>query len=102
MRRTQSTEFLGAYGTEKTVIGRMPARKDYPFKELYWQVKPLISKGKYAFVRKKASVLRLQEADRTVRSAALYLRICGSQECHAALPGLPDRSSGRVRSTGEP
>ena len=37
----------------------MPARKDYPFKELYWQVKPLISKGKYAFVRKKASVLRL-------------------------------------------
>ena len=50
-----SKELIQAFhnGTEKTVIGRMPARKGYPFKELYWQVKPLIGKGKYAFVRKK-------------------------------------------------
>ena len=39
-------------GTEKTIIGRMPARKGYPYKTLYWNVKGLIGKGKYAFVRK--------------------------------------------------
>lgn len=39
-------------GTEKTIIGRMPARKGYPHKTLYWEVKNLIGKGKYAFVRK--------------------------------------------------
>ena len=47
-----SKELIAAFhnGTEKTVIGRMPARKGYPFKELYWQVKSLIGKGKYEFV----------------------------------------------------
>lgn len=40
-------------GTEKTLIGRMPARKGYPFKELYWSVKSLIGKGKYSFARKR-------------------------------------------------
>lgn len=39
-------------GTEKTIIGRMPARKGYPYKTMYWEVKDLIGKGKYAFVRK--------------------------------------------------
>ena len=39
-------------GTSQTVIGRMPARKGFPFKELYWDVKPLIGRGKYSFVRK--------------------------------------------------
>ena len=39
-------------GTDKTVIGRMPARKGYPYKTLYWEVKDLINRGKYAFVRK--------------------------------------------------
>ena len=39
-------------GTGKTFIGRMPARRGYPYKELYWEVKPLIGKGKYNFVRK--------------------------------------------------
>ena len=39
-------------GTEKTIIGRMPARKGYPYKTLYWEVKDLINRGKYAFVRK--------------------------------------------------
>ena len=29
----------------------MPARKGYPHKTLYWEVKDLIGKGKYAFVR---------------------------------------------------
>ena len=29
----------------------MPARKGFPFKTLYWEVKDLISKGSYAFVR---------------------------------------------------
>ena len=49
-----SKELIGAFhiGTEKTIIGRMPARKGYPFKTLYWEVKDLIGKGKYAFVRK--------------------------------------------------
>ena len=39
-------------GTDKTIIGRMPARKGYPHKTLYREVKDLIGKGKYAFVRK--------------------------------------------------
>jgi len=49
-----SKELIGAFhiGTEKTIIGRMPARKGYPYKTLYWEVKDLIGKGKYAFVRK--------------------------------------------------
>ena len=49
-----SKELIGAFhiGTEKTIIGRMPTRKGYPFKTLYWEVKDLIGKGKYAFVRK--------------------------------------------------
>lgn len=49
-----SKELVEAFhiGTEKTIIGRMPARKGYPYKTLYWEVKDLIKKGKYAFVRK--------------------------------------------------
>lgn len=39
-------------GTDKTIIGRMPARKGFPYKTLYWEVKDLMGKGKYAFVRK--------------------------------------------------
>ena len=39
-------------GTDKTIIGRMPARKGYPYKTLYWEVKDLINRGKYAFARK--------------------------------------------------
>lgn len=39
-------------GSEKSVISRMPARRGYPFKELYWQIKNEIGKGKYQFVRK--------------------------------------------------
>ncbi len=40
-------------GTDKTMIGRMPARKGYPYKTLYWEVKDLIGKGKYEFIRKQ-------------------------------------------------
>jgi len=49
-----SKDLIGTFhiGTEKTIIGRMPARKGYPYKTLYWEVKDLIGKGKYAFVRK--------------------------------------------------
>ena len=49
-----SKDLVGVFhiGTEKTVIGRMPARKGYPHKTLYWEVKDLINRGKYAFVRK--------------------------------------------------
>lgn len=49
-----SRELIGAFhiGTEKTMIGRMPVRKGYPLKELYDKVKPLLTKGKYTFVRK--------------------------------------------------
>ncbi len=49
-----SKDLVGTFhiGTEKTIIGRMPARKGYPYKTLYWEVKDLIGKGKYAFIRK--------------------------------------------------
>lgn len=39
-------------GSSKTIISRMPARRGYPFKELYWQLKDQINKGKYQFIRK--------------------------------------------------
>ena len=48
-------------GTEKTIIGRMPARKGYPYKTLYWEVKDLIGKGKYAFVRKHHAYFGVQK-----------------------------------------
>lgn len=50
-------DLIKAYhiGTEKSLIGRMPAKKGYPFKEMYWQVKPLIGRGKYEFVRNEHS-----------------------------------------------
>ena len=38
-------------GTERTFIGRMPAKKGYPYKDLYWQVKDLLLNGKYVFAR---------------------------------------------------
>lgn len=48
-------------GTEKTIIGRMPARRGYPYKTLYWNVKDLIGKGKYAFVRKHHAYFGVQK-----------------------------------------
>lgn len=52
-----SKELLEAahIGTAKKMIGRMPARKGFPFKELYWEVKSLIPRGKYRFVRNGCS-----------------------------------------------
>lgn len=49
-----STELLKAFNddSEKTIIGRMPNRRGYPYKTLYWEFKNEISKGKYEFVRK--------------------------------------------------
>lgn len=38
-------------GTEKTFIGRMPARKGFPFKTLYHEFRTSLDKGKYRFVR---------------------------------------------------
>ena len=38
-------------GTEKTFIGRMPARKGFPFKTLYHEFRGSLDKGKYRFVR---------------------------------------------------
>lgn len=48
-----SKELVGAFhiGTEKTFIGRMPAKKGFPFRDLYRDVKPLLGRGKYTFVR---------------------------------------------------
>ena len=37
--------------TPKTIIGRMPAKKGFPHKELYHKVKDLIYKAKYSFIR---------------------------------------------------
>lgn len=50
-----SKELLQVFhiGTEKTVIGRMPARRGYPYKDLYWKLKPQIGKGKYEFVQRR-------------------------------------------------
>lgn len=58
-----SKELIEAFhiGTEKTIIGRMPARKGYPYKTLYWEVKDLIGKGKYAFVRKHHAYFGLRK-----------------------------------------
>lgn len=48
-----SKELLQTFhiGSSKTFIGRMPARRGFPYKTLYWEVKDLIGRGKYAFVR---------------------------------------------------
>lgn len=48
-----SKELLETFhiGSEKTIVGRMPARRGYPFKELYWGTKDLLGRGKYSFVR---------------------------------------------------
>ena len=40
-------------GTEKTIIGRMPNRRGYPYKKLYWDLKAQIGKGKYEFVQRR-------------------------------------------------
>jgi len=48
-----SEELIRAFhiGSNKSLICRMPARKGYPYRELYTQLKPMLAKGKYAFVR---------------------------------------------------
>jgi hypothetical protein len=58
-----SKELIGAFhiGTDKKIIGRMPARRGYPFKTLYWEVKELIGKGKYAFVRNHHTYFGVQK-----------------------------------------
>ena len=38
-------------GTQRTFIGRMPARRGYPFRELYRKVKDKVQRGKYCFKR---------------------------------------------------
>ncbi|WP_400209749.1 transposase [Candidatus Methanarcanum hacksteinii] len=38
---------------ERNIVVRMPAKKGYPFKTLYHDCKPLMSYGKYDFVRDK-------------------------------------------------
>lgn len=49
-----STELLKAFNnsSEKKIIGRMPNRRGYPYKTLYWEFRKEIGKGKYEFVRK--------------------------------------------------
>lgn len=39
-------------GSGKRIISRMPARRGYPYKDLYWQFKDQFNKGKYQFIRK--------------------------------------------------
>lgn len=48
-----SKELAGVFrvSTDKTIIGRMSAQR-FLYKELHWEVKELIGKGKYSFVRK--------------------------------------------------
>jgi hypothetical protein len=49
-----SKELLEVFhiGTDKTIIGRMPNRRGYPYKKLYWDLKAQIGKGKYEFVQR--------------------------------------------------
>jgi len=46
-------ELVGAFhvGTDKTFVGRMPAKKGFPHKELYREFKDQLGRGKYQFVR---------------------------------------------------
>lgn len=48
-----SKEVIHAFhnDTEKLLIGRMPAKKGFPFKTLYHEFKSSLDKGKYRFVR---------------------------------------------------
>lgn len=49
-----SKENLAAFADPKKfghLLLRMPAKKGYPFKTLYWEMKDKINKGKYAFAR---------------------------------------------------
>ena len=39
-------------GTDRLLIARMPMRKGYPAKSLYWKLRSLFQRGKYAFARK--------------------------------------------------
>ena len=50
-----SKELLQVFhiGTDKTIIGRMPNRRGYPYKTLYWDLKSQIGKGKYEFVQRR-------------------------------------------------
>lgn len=49
-----SEDLISAFhiSTGKTIIGRMPNRRGYPYKALYRELKGEISKGQYEFVRK--------------------------------------------------
>lgn len=46
-------ELLQAFNAQssKKIIGRMPAKKGFPHKQLYWDCKALMSRGKYDFVQ---------------------------------------------------
>lgn len=50
-----SKELLQTFhiGTEKTIIARMPAKRGYPFKELYHRFKNEFPHGKYSFIRNR-------------------------------------------------
>lgn len=57
-------------GSDKKIIGRMPAKKGFPHKQLYWDCRALMSRGKYEFVlndhtyfgyRKEVNVFGMQE-----------------------------------------
>ncbi|WP_194607978.1 hypothetical protein [Clostridium vitabionis] len=69
-----SNDLVDAFhiGTEKTLIGRMPARKGYPFKELYWEIKPLIGREKYKF----QTSIRLQSSCLPTILGGVILKQC--------------------------
>lgn len=48
-------------GSEKSFIARMPAKKGYPFKELYQETKDSLYKGKYQFKRGKYTYTGIQK-----------------------------------------
>ncbi len=58
-----SKEFIKDFpiGSEKVFIARMPAKKGYPYKELYKNTKDLFYKGKYQFKRKNYTYFGIQK-----------------------------------------
>lgn len=69
-------ELIGAFrfGTEKTIIGRVLSRKEYPYKILCREIGDMIGKGKYTFVRKHQAYFGIKNKSHILKSC-LYLNL---------------------------
>lgn len=57
-------ELLQVFNTQsaKKIIGRMPAKKGFPHKQLYWECKALMSRGKYDFIQNEHTYFGYEKA----------------------------------------